>query len=69
MGMSSWILDQEEEFWDIAADFVSESETIEEAVGNTIKYAKDNWLVPHFTEEHIEDGVYELWNDFWSKYQ
>ena len=36
---------------------------------NIVKYAKDNWLVPHYTEEHIEDGVYELWNDFWGKYQ
>jgi len=69
MGMSSWILDQEEEFWDVAADFVSEAETIEEAVVNTIKYAQDNWLVPHFTVEHIEEGVGELWSDFWSNYQ
>ena len=69
MGMSSWILDQEEEFWDVAADFESESETIEEAVVNTIKYAQDNWLVPHFTVEHIEEGVGELLSDFWSNYQ
>ena len=68
MGMSSYILDQEEEFFDKAADIVSESESIEEAVGNVIKFAKDKWLVPHLTEDEIEDQTRDFWNEYWSKY-
>ena len=69
MGMSSYILDQEEEFFDKAADIVSESESVEEAVTNVIKFAKDKWLVPHLTEDEIEDQTRDFWNEYWSKYQ
>ena len=69
MGMSSYILDQEEEFFDKAEDIISESESIEEAIGNVIKFAKDKWLVPHLTEDEIEDQTRDCWDEYWSKYQ
>tara|TARA_B100000131_G_scaffold153590_1_gene148962 strand:- start:1179 stop:1388 length:210 start_codon:yes stop_codon:yes gene_type:complete len=65
MGMSSWILDQEEEFWDKVDEFVLEAESYQEAVGNSIKFAKDKWLVPHLDENQIEDGVYVSWQEAW----
>ena len=68
MGMSSYIMDQEEQFFGKAADIVSESESIEEAVGNVIKFAKDNWMVPHLTEKDIEYQTREFWSEYWSKY-
>lgn len=69
MGMSSYILDIEEEFFDKAADIVSESESLEEAIGNVIKFAKDTWAVPHLTESEIEDQTRDFWDEYWSKYQ
>ncbi len=33
MGMSNWIMDLEEQFWDKCEDIIKESETIQEAVG------------------------------------
>ena len=68
MGMSSWVLDLEEQFWDKCEDIIKESETIQEAVGNCIKYANDNWINTH-TEDEIESAVDAMWDEIWSNYQ
>ena len=66
MGMSSWILDNEEKFDDKVIDIVSESESLEEAVGNALKIAKIE--VPHLSVEDVTDHVQEFFNEFWSHY-
>ena len=67
MGMSSYILDIEEKFDDKIIEIVSESESLEEAVGNTLKLAKTE--VPHLSADDVTDHVQEYFNEFWSKYQ
>ena len=57
----------EEQFFDKCEDIVSESETIQEAVGNCIKYAKDNWINIH-TEDEIESAVDAMWIEIWGDY-
>lgn len=65
MGMSSYVLDCEDKFFDIVSDAVKGSEHISEA----IKIAVDNaGLVAHMSVTEIEECVSEFWNDFWSKY-
>ena len=64
MGMSSYIMDLEEQFFDKCEDIIKESESIQEAVGNCIKYAKDNWINIH-TEDEIESAVDAMWDEIW----
>ena len=68
MGMSSYIMDLEEAFFDKCEEIVKESESIQEAVGNCIKYAKDNWINIH-TEEEIESAVDAMWDEFWGDFK
>ena len=67
MGMSSWIMDLEEQFWDECEDIIKESESVHEAVGNCVKYANDNWF-NFVTEYEIEMTVYAMWEEIWGKY-
>ncbi len=62
--MSSYIMDLEEQFFDKCEDIIKESESIQEAVGNCIKYAKDNWINIH-TEDEIESAVDAMWDEIW----
>ena len=64
MGMSSYIMDLEEAFFDKCEEIVKESESFQEAVGNCIKYAKDNWINIH-TEDEIESAVDAMWDEIW----
>lgn len=65
MGMSSYIMDGEEEFYDVVATAVKESEHISEAYAVAQKHKS---LVAHWNPGEIEECVDEFWNDFWSKY-
>ena len=67
MGMSSYVLDGEEEFWNKVDEIVRDSDAIEEANARAIKFAKDNWLVPHLSEDQIKDGVWEAIDEQWIK--
>jgi len=64
MGMSSYIMDLEEQFFDQCENIIKESESVQEAVGNCIKYAKDNWINIH-TEDEIESAVDAMWDEIW----
>ena len=66
--MSSYILDLEEAFFDQCENIIKESESVQEAVGNCIKYAKDNWINIH-TEEEIESAVDAMWDEFWGDFK
>ena len=67
MGMSSWIVDLEDKYWDTVAKIVSESETFQEAESSAKSLAKTE--VPFLDVETISLGVAHLWNEFWSNYQ
>ena len=64
MGMSSWIMDLEEEFEDKVVDIIKESEDISEAYARAIELNKHlvNW-----SDDEIEEAVSEIWNEYWSK--
>ena len=66
MGMSNWILDNEDKFWDKVYDKITESEHISEAMSFAVELGKIE--VPHLDDETIEDHVSYGWDEVWSKY-
>ena len=65
MGMSSYVLDSEEKFFDIVAEAVKNAEHVSEAFG----VAEENKnLVPHYSSEIVDDLVSDLWDEYWSEY-
>lgn len=58
------MINLEDQFFDTCEDIIKESESIQEAVGNCIKYAKDNWINIH-TEDEIESAVDAMWDEIW----
>ena len=66
MGMSSYILESEENFWDNVTDIISESEHISEATaGAEALRAKE---CGPLDSNEVEEQVEEYWNEFWSAY-
>ncbi|MEC7115662.1 MAG: hypothetical protein VXW76_03735 [Actinomycetota bacterium] len=65
MGMSSYILDLQEQFDEKVETAVKESEHISEAMAEAMKHRD---LVTHMTDEEVEDYVGEAWNEIWSNY-
>lgn len=67
MGMSNWILDNVDKFYDIANEKIGECETLAEFA--SVMKPFENLLLGSQDEEYILEGGYsELWNEFWSKY-
>lgn len=67
MGMSSFVLDAEEKFWDKVYDKITESEHISEAMSFAVELGKTE--VPNLTTESIEEVVSEGWDEVWSEYR
>ena len=67
MGLSSWIMDLQEEFEDKVADIVKESEHVAEAYAGAIKLNKEKNLV-NYSDMEIEELVDEMWSEQWSNY-
>jgi len=67
MGMSSWIMDLQEEFEDKVADIVKESEHVAEAYASAIKINNENNYV-NYSDMEIEELVDEMWSEQWSNY-
>ena len=65
MGMSSWIMDLQEEFEDKVADIVKESEHVAEAYASAIKINNENNYV-NYSDMEIEELVDEMWSEQWS---
>ena len=55
MGMSSWIMDLEEEFEDKVVDIIKESEDISEAYAGAIELNKKHHLV-NWSDDEIEEA-------------
>jgi hypothetical protein len=66
MGMSSYIMDIEENFWGIVTEFIKEAEHPSEAMDKATILAKN--MVPFLNTEEVEEGVGEMWNDYWAQY-
>ena len=69
MGMSSWILDRVDEFYEVAQKTISSCESLEEFKAE-MKDAEG--LLQGSSElEYLynDDGYSELWNDYWSNFQ
>ena len=67
MGMSSWIMDLQEEFEEKVADIVKESEHVAEAYASAIKINNENNYV-NYSDMEIEELVDEMWSEQWSNY-
>ena len=65
MGMSSYILDLEEQFDEKVESAIKQSEHVDEAVAEAMKHRD---LVAHMTDAEVEEYVYEGWNEIWSNY-
>ena len=65
MGMSSYILDLEEQFDSKVEDAVKQSEHVDEAFAEAMKH---RGLVVHMTDEEVVEYVHEGWQEFWSNY-
>ncbi len=66
--VKAMLMDEEEKVWDKIADVVSESEDISEAQSKAIELFKKHDLLGYVDEDMIEEGVSEMWNEFWSQY-
>jgi hypothetical protein len=66
MGMSSYILDREEEFWNIADDKIGECEHFSEFVSKMADHK--SLLQGTGDEDHFEDALAVAWEEKWSKY-
>ena len=66
MGMSSYILDCEDKFWDDVVEIIKESDTITEATTRAMELWKKD--VPFLDEDDVFGQVEDYWNDFLSNY-
>ena len=65
MGMSSYILDLEEQFDTKVESAIKQSEHVDEAVSEAMKHRD---LVAHLSDDEVTEMVYEGWNEIWSNY-
>jgi hypothetical protein len=66
MGMSSYIMDIEENFWNIVTEFIKEAEHWTEASEKAVILARN--MAPFLDVTDVEEGVSEMWNEYWSEY-
>jgi hypothetical protein len=65
----AWVMDLEEQFWDKCVDFVKNNDTVADATADAVKYNKDDNMYLSIDETDIEEGISEMWAEYWSKYQ
>ena len=70
MGMSNWILDNEEQFWNKADEVIGECEAFEEFVGKMKPHTDLLTGSPSECENDIdfENMMSDAWSEKWSKY-
>ena len=71
MGMSGWILDNEEKFWNIADETVGECEVFEQFY-EAMKPQKDLLMGSPSdcgSLQEFENMLADAWSEKWSKYQ
>ena len=66
MGMYNLIEDNVNKFYDVAMEKIGECESFAEFVDKMKEHK--NLLIGSSDEDHFEDGLYECWQEKWSKY-
>tara|TARA_B100000035_G_C20676356_1_gene411922 strand:- start:269 stop:481 length:213 start_codon:yes stop_codon:yes gene_type:complete len=66
--VKAMLMDEEEKVWDLVADVISESEDISEAQSKAFDLFDSHQLLGYVDEDMIEEGVSEMWNEYWSQY-
>ena len=61
-------MDIEEKCWDKVADVIGECKHVTEAYSKAKDIFKAENILGYIDAEMIEEGVDEMWNEFWSKY-
>ena len=61
-------MDIEEKCWDKVADVIGESEHVSEAYGKAKEIFEAEDMLGYVDEDMIQEGVDEMWYEFWSKY-
>jgi len=64
----AWILELEEQFWDKCVDFIKSNEDVSQAMADAVQYNKEHMYL-NLEEDVIEEGISEMWNDYWVNYQ
>ena len=67
MGMSSYILDNVDKFWDIADKTIGECETLQEFTDKMVEHG--DLLSGSSESDFIEDSLYDAWQEKQSKYR
>ena len=70
MGMSNWILDNEEQFWNKADEVIGECEAFKEFVGKMKPHTGLLQGSPSEPENDVdfENMMSDAWSEKWSKY-
>ena len=70
MGMSNWILDNEEQFWNKADEVIGECEAFEAFVGKMKPHTDLLTGSPSEPENDVdfENMMSDAWSEKWSKY-
>lgn len=66
--MSNYIMDIEEQCWDKVALVIKESEHVSEAMSKACAIFAQERMLGVVSVEDIEEGVGEMWNEYWSAY-
>tara|TARA_R100000951_G_scaffold89813_1_gene77929 strand:+ start:74 stop:283 length:210 start_codon:yes stop_codon:yes gene_type:complete len=64
----AWVLELEEQFWDKCEDFIKSNQDVSQAMADAVQYNKEHMYL-NLEEDVIEEGISEMWNDYWSEYQ
>tara|TARA_B100000809_G_scaffold103212_1_gene101875 strand:+ start:484 stop:699 length:216 start_codon:yes stop_codon:yes gene_type:complete len=67
MGMSNWIFDNVDKFWDIADKTISDCETLQEFTDKMLKHG--DLLAGSGEANNVDDALYEAWQEKQSKYK
>jgi hypothetical protein len=63
-----WIMDLEEKLWDDVSEQIRECATESEAQIYALKLANERGMLEYIDADAIEEGVGEMWNEFWDKF-
>lgn len=64
----AWIEDIEETCWDEVAEMIRECEHVSEAMNRAHAIFAQAGLLGYLNVQQVDEGVSEMWNEFWSAY-
>ena len=66
--VKAMVMDLEEKCWDDVANIIIDCDDISEAMAKAIKIFQAEDLIGYIDTDAIEEGVGEMWNEYWSQY-